>query len=286
MANNSFYEFAKKYDYEIHNNIAYGKVDDYLITLYQDIKYKMIIIPLPKITDTEKKQLIDYLKFRKKDLPRTYAYFDNRVLVVKIKEPFVQIMLNQLIQIFDIIIGYIKDNNISPGKTCIICGNDGAYETIKITNIEYYYHRNCYNKVLKEIDEENEELAQEQEKPSYNGFIGALIGSMLFGVLWAIFYEKGLIPALFMFFLPTIALRFHQAFKGKISKNLVNEIMGANFLVLFVVIVVIIIRAQINLAELFAKENQPVVTNIFIGLAMTVFGNLMLRNRFKRYMQQ
>lgn len=286
MAHNSYYEFVTKNNYEINKNVAYGKVDDYLITIYQDVRFKLIIIPLPKITDDQKKQLVSYLKSRKKEMPRTYVYFDNRVLVVKIKEPFTQIPLEQFEKTFDIIMGYIKDNHISSGKPCIFCGNEGAHETIKITNIEYYYHRNCYDKAIKEIEAEQEKLAQEEVKQNYNGFIGALVGSILFGVLWAIFYEKGLIPALFMFFLPTISLRFHQAFKGKFTKNLVNEIILANFIVLFIVIIVIIIRAKINLAEMFTKENQVVMTNIFIGITATLLGNLLLRNRFKRYMQE
>lgn len=83
MFNNSFITFVEKRNWDFEKNIAHGKENDYLVTLYQGKSYKLFLLPLIGIKNEEKEIVLEYLKRQKKDFGLKRFSFDNTVLYLK-----------------------------------------------------------------------------------------------------------------------------------------------------------------------------------------------------------
>lgn len=154
MFNNLFISFVEKRKWDRVKNIAHGKENDYLVTLYQGKRYKLFILPLTGIKNEEKEQILDYLKQHQVDFGLKRFSFDNTVLIFKVKEPFRMIKIEKIEYILHSVTQFLKDHQISLGKFCFICGKDHSDKKVTVTRIEYYTHETCFQNLLAEVNHE------------------------------------------------------------------------------------------------------------------------------------
>src|SRR5690554_6257238 len=291
MANRSFEIFTSINNYEINKNVAYGEKNGYLITLYQMRFVKTFIIPLPNITKTQKKQVIDYLKTYKRKFHLSRVYFDNKVLIIKVKENIKTADVERLNGLVENITNYLQSNNISLGQYCIICGKENADKKTLIMNIEYYVHRSCYDKTLTEIDHELEKNKnKDKDKESSNRrnvytILTTFIGAFFVGFLWLLLSKYGWISSLIMISAAKFALSIYLLFKDKIENNTKLVITVAVLLAFILSSSLIISKNNITYLELFKNENEKLLIHIIVGLITSIVGILMIffqKNKINR----
>ncbi len=275
MTTNSFNTYTKENKYEVNKNIAYGMENGYLVTFCQNRHDKLFVFPLPSITEEEKVKLLDFLKTMEKDLCLFHSKFDNAVLIIKVKEQNSQIGTDLIKKIFATVTTYLKENHICLDKHCIFCGNDKADSKIRLLHVEYYMHQACHDKALQGIKEE------ENSKKDL-GFLGAFLGVLLLGIIWILFYEKGLLASCAMFFSGSFAVKFYQVFHGKFHKYTPHLLSLAIFLVLLISVSFILIRSGVTPQKLFAEENKVLLSYISFGCAIAFMGLLVLLLRLNR----
>ncbi|QVK19435.1 hypothetical protein KHQ81_07070 [Mycoplasmatota bacterium] len=164
MLNNLFISFVEKRNWVRVNNIAHGKENDYLVTLYQGKRYILFILPLTGIRTQDKEQVLDYLKQHKVDFGLKKFSFDNTVLVFKVREPNRTIKIEKIEYILHSITQFLRDYKISLGKFCFICGQDYSDKKVTVTEIEYYTHETCYENLMAEIKQEEEDKKNKKNK--------------------------------------------------------------------------------------------------------------------------
>lgn len=279
MSTNSFITFVKNKHFDKVKNIAYGKVDQYLLTLYQGRYHKLFILPLPSITKEQKVQVLNFLKLNKKELVLNQFLFDNTVLIVRVKESFHQIKVERIELILDTITQFLKENHIGIGQYCVFCGKENATEKIKMTRIEYYMHQSCYDKAVAET--EHEDVSQPNTKKNH-GLFGAILGAILIGIPWIFLSEGGWFSGMLAFLIADFALIFYQIFNGRMEKYTKLHLFISTIIGLIVSEIFILIKNGVNLNQLFTEAHSQLLLNLEVGILMTFIGFIVILFRLKK----
>ncbi len=277
MSNTSYQSYLRENQYEIEKNVAYGLENDYLITIYQDKRYKYFIIPLPSITEEEKKRVLNYLKLQKKEFKLVRISFDNTVLILKVKEGLTSISVEMLKDIINTVTKFLKEQQIAVGKHCIFCGKDNANKKIKITRIQYYMHQSCYDKAIEGIEKEKEKEGPKKDR----GFLGALIGTFIISIPWILLGDYSWFVGFITFLFASFAFKFYLMFNGKLTKNTKLLIALATIIVTIVSEILILVINNITLSELFTNTNRELLLTLQLGLLMSIIGLLPILRQFK-----
>lgn len=286
MANRSFEIFTKVNDYEVNKNVAYGEKNGYIITLYQMRFVKAFLIPLPSITDLQKKQVISYLKSQKAKFHIKRIYFDNTVLVIKIIENFRNVDVEILNNLIDATINFLQENKIAYGKHCIFCGKDNADDKTKIMNIEYYIHRKCYDNALIEVEKEIKKTDDKKnEKPNKNEEFAlplALASVFTVGLLWFLISDYIWFTGILMLSCGKFSIRIYQSFKEKIP-NFHKIIIILGIIITYIIFsYFILVKNDIAITQIFEAKHEKTTLNLVVALNAFIIGLLFSFSRYNR----
>lgn len=286
MANRSFEIFTKVNNYKVDRNVAYGENNGYIITLYQKRFVKTFLIPLPNITNAQKTQVIDFLIKQKAKFSLKQVYFDNTVLVIKIKESFRNFNVDILNNLIDTTINYLQENKIAVGKHCIFCGKDNADAKKKIMNIEYYIHRSCYDNALAEINKEYEEMRVKKDEKTKNKEPYALpvasLGLIVISFLWFLISHYGWYTSLIMLSCGNFTLGLYYIFKQKMINFHKILIIFEALLSYIIFSTLILIKNDIALSNIFNPEYRNITLNLLIAFISIVISFFLTFSRYNK----
>lgn len=80
------------------------------------------------------------------------------------KEPYLTIKVEKIEHILQSVTQFLKEQQISLGKHCFICGKDHSDKKVTVTRIEYYTHETCFENLLAEVNREKEEQKKTKKR--------------------------------------------------------------------------------------------------------------------------
>lgn len=204
----------------VSNGVAYGNLRGYAATLFEGSGYKQIVFsthfsdPAQKEAFTQATNKINIQRqYRVQQLGITlrsiYVVFQDTVGTMKKIRGFL-----------DWFIPLLEQHSAAKWDICPECGaqvTNGCWKLVD--GIAYYMHETCAEKVRAEIAADNENRKEESAGSYALGFVGALLGSVIGAVLWAIVLNAGFIASVVGLAIGWLAEKGYRLFHGKQGKG-------------------------------------------------------------------
>lgn len=220
MIGSGLKKLAQEYGMQINNGIAYGNLGGFNATLSEGAGTKYISFATAIADPAKERAFITQIdarnlrkEFRVTRLNATSKYIqvtfhDNPGTMAKIRA------------FLDWFLPLLREAEAAGADICPCCGcemTEGSWKLIG--NIAYRMHDVCGEKVRREITE-SEAADKEERQGSYlTGLVGALLGSTLGGVLWAVVLYFGYIASIVGFAIGWLAEKGYDLLKGKQGKG-------------------------------------------------------------------
>ena len=188
---------AKERNLKIDKGVAYGVIDDYVISLFDGSGTKTIIITT-YLTDDSITMINDELKEMYLSEVYNIAQYQvdhESIVIVFIDKIGFKKYFNEFVDRFFTRLKAYNSNNYN---ICPICGieikDDNIYRIINRT--VYHAHLNCLEDKVKN---NNAKFNKNEEDKTYiEGFVGAIIGALIGGIFCSIFSTFSNYIAVFM----------------------------------------------------------------------------------------
>ena len=219
MIGSGLKKLAAQYGMKVSSGVAYGDLRGYAVTLWEGSGFKAMAISA-NFTDQMKAHALsdevaqtnisrEYRVQRFNMTPRCLqiAFLDNPGTLKKI-EAFI-----------DFLIPMLQRHGIHGSNVCSECGGEmTAGKWVLVDGIAHHMHESCASHVVEQIRSENE--AEGQGKPGnyFTGFLGALLGSAIGAVLWAVILNLGYVASIVGFVIGWLAEKGYNLLHGKQGK--------------------------------------------------------------------
>ena len=220
MIGSGLKKLAKEYGMKVGSGVAYGSLQGYPVTLSEGAGYKAIAIST-KITDLAVKQAV-MDEIGQTNLTREYRvqalnFFPNVIAINFLDNPGTMKKIRAFIDWFFPI---LARHGVPGDKVCSHCGCDLTVgKWVLIEGVAHYMHDSCGQQVMQQISDENVREREEQGGSYFTGFLGALGGSLIGAVLWAVVLTMGYVASIIGLVIGFLAEKGYNLLKGKQGKG-------------------------------------------------------------------
>lgn len=219
MIGSGLKKLAKENGMTVAQGVAYGDLGGFAATLSEGAGYKKIVFATFFTDPAAQTAMMNYVngldlqrQFRVRNLgigPRVVQveFLDNPGTMKKIRE-----FLSWFLPV-------LRHYGASGVQVCPECGYaiDRAHWAL-VNGIAYPFHENCAHKVRDDIGMANTRRAEEDNGSYFTGFLGAMGGSVLGAVLWAVVMSLGYIASLVGLVMGFLAEKGYNLLRGKQGK--------------------------------------------------------------------
>jgi len=232
MIGSGLKKLAKENGMVVSNGIAYGFLGGYAATLCEGAGYKQIVFSTRFVDPAGQVALQNAIRSR-----NLQKEFRVQNLLIEPRTVFVRFLDNpgtmkKIRAFLDWFLPMMHHYGASLGNVCTECGyviEQGQWAMVN--GIAYYFHTGCAEHVHQQILAGNAQRAEENKGSYLTGLIGALLGSVVGAVLWALVMSWGYIASIVGLAMGWMADKGYNLLKGKQGKGkvailLVCVIMG------------------------------------------------------------
>lgn len=190
----NYKNFLPEADLKRSMSSSYGTYQGYYLTInsYTNNSYRVTISASKANEDdyTELKRfLADFGNMRKNVKA---IYYENAAIVMEVVPSFCKNIFKAITECVPEIIAYLRREMYTSG--CEICGEPNV-ENYMINKDSHYLCSNCSNEVVQAF-EENKQNKRSQKSKFVPGLIGAILGSLIGVICWAVVFKLGYIAAI------------------------------------------------------------------------------------------
>ena len=216
MIGSTYKKFAAEYGMLSDKGVAYGSLGGFAATLSEGGGWKQIVFTTT-IADPVKATELQ-IKLNGIDLRKEY-----RVTDLKIGPKTIQVVfhdnpgtMKKIRAFLAFFLPLLEEAGATKCGICAECGMACAGGCWKlIGGVAYYFHTACAEKVTRDIME-SEEYEKETRTGSYfTGLIGALLGSTIGAVLWAVVLYFGYVASIIGLAVGFLAEKGYNLFRGR-----------------------------------------------------------------------
>ena len=220
MVGSALKKLAQQYGMRVDQGVAYGSMGGFCATMSEGNGYKQIIFATA-IADAAKNVALQH-KLMDSQLRKGYRLMD-----VKYSDKFIQVIFRdnpgtmKKIQAFlAFFLPLLEEAGATKANICPECGcevTSGVWKLIGGT--AYYMHQACADKVCRDIVAAEENRKEEDRGNYVTGFLGALLGSAVGSILWAVVLYFGYVASIVGFVIGFLAEKGYNLLKGKQGKG-------------------------------------------------------------------
>jgi len=255
MIGTALKKLAKEHGMLIDKGVAYGSMGGFAATMFEGAGYKQISFATTLPDPAQKGMLMNQVDGR--DLRKEF-----RVTNLSISAKNIQVVfhdnpgtMKKIYAFLDWFLPLLREAGATGVDICPECGCEvtgGCWKLIGCT--AYHLHMACADKISREIATDVETRKEEAGGSYISGLLGALLGSAVGGILWAVVMYMGYIASLVGLAIGWLAERGYNLLKGKQGKGKIVILILA---VIFGVVLgnfgadVITLVSMINNGELY-----------------------------------
>ena len=220
MIGSGLKKLARDHGMNVDKGVAYGSLGGFCVTMSEGAGYKQIVFATTIADPVKLTELQTILNGH--DLQKEF-----RVTGLNISPKNIQVVFNdnpgtmKKIQAFlDFFLPLLKAAEATGANICPECGfevSGGCWKLIG--GVAYYMHQPCADKVCRDIVAGDENRKETAEGNYATGFLGALLGSAIGAVLWAVVLYFGYVASLVGLAIGWLAEKGYNLLKGKQGKG-------------------------------------------------------------------
>ena len=220
MIGSALKKLAKEHGMNVDKGGAYGNLGGYCATLNEGSGYKQIVFTTTIADPAKLGELQTILNGRnlQKEFRVTGLTFDPKaVRVVFLDNPGT---MKKIQAFLDFFLPLLRAAQATGFGVCPECGfevSGGCWKLIG--GAAYYMHSSCADKVCREISAEDQTRREEDTGNYLTGFVGAMLGSVVGAVLWAVVLYLGYVASLVGLAIGWLAEKGYSLLKGKQGKG-------------------------------------------------------------------
>ena len=220
MIGSGLKKLAREYGMNIDKGVAYGSLGGFNATMSEGANYKQITFVTTIADPVKQMELQTVLNGRnlQKEFRVTNLTFTPKNIQVVFYDTIGT--MKKIRAFLDFFHPLLAESGAAPANICSECGCEvmgGVWKLIG--GVAYYMHNPCADKVCREIAAGDETRREEAEGSYITGFVGALLGSMVGAVLWAVVLYFGYVASLVGLVIGWLAEKGYNLFKGKQGKG-------------------------------------------------------------------
>ena len=204
----------------VARGVAYGNLHGYAATLSEGNGYKQIVLTTC-FSDPEKLQTLQ-TQINQQNISREFrvanlSFAPNGVSVVFRDNPGTMKMIQAFIDWF---FPLLDQAGASGWDICTECGNQitgGCWKLID--GIAFHLHESCADRVVRGLNEEEQQRKDEDTGTYLSGAVGALIGALIGAIVWAIVLNFGYVASIVGLLIGFLAEKGYNLLKGKQGKG-------------------------------------------------------------------
>lgn len=244
MIGSGLKKLAAEHGMQVAHGVAYGSLKGYAVTLSEGSGYKQIVITT-KFTDPEKPTELQTV-LNQKNIAREYrvqnlTFTPDGILIIFTDNPGTMKKIEAFIDWF---FPMLTEYTALPANVCMECGGQLTGGCWKLINgVAFHMHDSCAEKVRQALQTEDEDRKLSMEGSYGTGLLGALLGSALGAVAWAIVLNLGYVASVVGLLIGWLAEKGYNLLKGKQGK--------AKVAILIVAIIIGVLLGNV-LADVFS----------------------------------
>lgn len=219
MIGSGLKKYAQENGMKIAHGVGYGNLHGFAATLSEGSGYKQIVLATKFTSPEAKEQFMTAMNGV--NLTRTY-----RVQNLQISAQTIHIVftdnpgtMKKIREFVDWVMPLLQQYAATPVNVCPECGMEIASgKWVLINGIAYYMHDACAQKAAREIEAENVKRKEESTGSYVTGALGALLGSAIGAVAWAIVLNMGYVASLVGLLIGWLADKGYNLLRGKQGK--------------------------------------------------------------------
>ena len=219
MIGSGLKKLAKENNMKVAHGVAYGALCGYAATLSEGSGYKQIVLTTKFPDPVKLQELQEKLNSRniQRELRvRNLTFAPNGVSIVFMDNPGTMKRIYEFIQWF---FPMLEESGATKWNVCTECGFEVAGGTWKLVDgIAFYLHQTCAEKMTRDIESEETERREADTGNYFTGLLGALAGSAIGAVLWAVVLSLGYVASLVGLVIGWLSEKGYNLFKGKQGK--------------------------------------------------------------------
>ena len=220
MIGSGLKKLAKEYGMQVDKGVAYGDLGGFAATMCEGAGYKQITFATTLPDPVKKDALMNTVGVR--NLQKEFRVTDLGMAPKSIQVVFHDNpgTMKKIYAFLDWFLPLLRESGATGVNVCPECGCEvtgGCWKLIGGT--AYYLHQSCAEKVRREIASEEETRREETGGSYLTGFVGALLGSALGAVLWAVVMYFGYVASIVGLAIGWLAERGYTLLKGRQGKG-------------------------------------------------------------------
>ena len=216
MIGSTYKKLAGEYGMQVDKGVAYGSLGGFAATLSEGGGWKQIVFATTIADPVKAMELQTQLNGM--DLRKEY-----RVTGLKIAPKTIQVVfhdnpgtMKKIRAFLAFFLPLLEEAGATGANTCAECGMEAVGGCWKlIGGVAYYMHSACAEKVTRDIAETEENEKQTRTGNYFTGLIGALLGSAIGAVLWAVVLYFGYVASIIGLAVGFLAEKGYNLFRGK-----------------------------------------------------------------------
>ena len=219
MIGSGLKKLANENNMKVAHGVAYGALRGYAATLSEGNGYKQMVLST-KFGDPEKlRELQGKLNSRniQRELRvRELTFAPNAVSVIFMDNPGTMKRIREFIDWF---FPMLDEAGATKWDVCTECGFQVTGGTWRLVDgVAFCLHESCAEKLTRDIDAEKAERKESDTGSYFTGLLGALAGSALGAVLWAVILSLGYVASIVGFVIGWLSEKGYNLFRGKQGK--------------------------------------------------------------------
>lgn len=219
MIGSGLKKLANENGMKVARGVAYGALRGYAATLSEGNGYKQIVLTT-KFPDPAKlrelQSQVNGRNIQRELRVRELSFAPNGVSVIFLDNPGTMKKIGEFIEWF---FPLLEQSGASKWDVCTECGFQVTGGKWKLVDgIAFYLHESCAEKLTRDISAEETERREADTGNYFTGLLGALAGSALGAVLWAVVLSFGFVASIVGLVIGWLAEKGYNLFKGKQGK--------------------------------------------------------------------
>ena len=228
MLSSGMKQLAEENGMTVAGGIAYGRIGGFAATLSEDNGWKRISFATTFPDKEQEKSFVE--EVNKVNLMKTYGIerlgMGDRLLIAVFRNG-TNTMFN--VQSF---LGWflplLQTYGATGGDICCQCGCQlTAGRWVLVEDNAFYMHDACAQKLVRDLEENNQKHKEELDGSYGKGILGALAGATIGAILWGILLMLGYVAALAGLAIGFLADKGYNLLKGKQGKGKLWVLIGA-----------------------------------------------------------
>ena len=220
MIGSGLKKLARDHGMSVDKGVAYGSLGGYCATMSEGAGYKQITFATTiadPVKQTQLQTTLNGINLEKEYRVTGLNIAPKSIQVVFHDNPGTMKKIEAFLAFF---LPLLTEAEATTANTCPECGfeiSGGCWKLIG--GVAYYMHQTCADKVCREIAAGDEDRRETAGGNYFTGFLGALLGSVVGAVLWAVVLYFGYVASLVGLAIGWLAEKGYNLLKGKQGKG-------------------------------------------------------------------